>query len=63
MKSQEKIREKLALLASRREEVWNAARPSNPANVRHSAERDRIDLEARIAVLDWVLSPEWDEVF
>ena len=63
MKSQEKISAKLALLSSRRAEVWAAGRPSNPANVRHAAERDRIDLEARIQTLTWVLGPEWDEVF
>lgn len=63
MKSLEKISAKRALLVSRRAEVWKAARPSNPANVRHAAERDRIDLEARISTLNWVLNPEWDEVF
>ena len=63
MKSQEKIKAKLALLSSRRAEVWAAGKLSNPANVRHAAEHDRVDLEARIQTLTWVLGPEWDEVF
>jgi len=63
MKTETKIKDKLTELSSRRSEVWRMGRPSNPVNVRDAAERQRIDLEARIATLRWVLSPEWDEVF
>lgn len=62
MKSREKISAKLAVLGARRAEVWKAARPSNPVQVRDAAEHDRIDLEARIEALTWVLSPEWNDV-
>lgn len=61
MKSHGKINAKLAELSARRAEVWKAGRPSNPVSIRDAAEHDRIDLEARIAALTWVLGPEWED--
>ena len=63
MKSQAKIEAKSREMSARRPDVWAMGKPSNPVNVRDAAERERIDLEARIATLRWVLGPDWDEVF
>lgn len=55
MMDESTIRIKLRQLMVRRREVFDALRPSNPADMREAAAHDRIDIEARIAVLMWVL--------
>ncbi|HME59218.1 MAG TPA: hypothetical protein VKF63_12825 [Terracidiphilus sp.] len=58
MKSAQTVRDKKNELEAKRPQVWAMMRPSEPANIRENAEHLRVELEAQIDALQWVLE-DW----